>query len=69
LDELYPEGVTEPQLNKFGEKELPGKFASNEYQVLLVADKYQYGFDQPCCIRCMWIKSYRALKLFRHYPA
>jgi len=47
LDELYPEGVTEPQLNKFGEKELPGKFASNEYQVLLVADKYQYGFDQP----------------------
>lgn len=47
IDELYPEGVTEPQLNKFGEKELPEKFASNEYQVLLVADKYQYGFDQP----------------------
>ena len=33
-------------LNKFGEKELPEKFAANEYQVLLVADKYQYGFDQ-----------------------
>lgn len=47
IDELYPDGVTEPQLNKFGEKELPEKFASNEYQVLLVADKYQYGFDQP----------------------
>lgn len=43
----YPEGVTESQLNKFGEKELPERFASNEYQVLLVADKYQYGFDQP----------------------
>ena len=47
IDELYPDGVTEPQLNKFGEKELPDKFATNEYQVLLVADKYQYGFDQP----------------------
>lgn len=47
IDELYPDGVTEQQLNKFGEKELPEKFASNEYQVLLVADKYQYGFDQP----------------------
>ncbi len=47
IDDLYPEGVTEPQLNKFGEKELPAKFATNDYQVLLVADKYQYGFDQP----------------------
>ncbi len=47
VDDLYPGGVTESQLNKFGEKELPEKFGSNEYQVLLVADKYQYGFDQP----------------------
>ncbi|AFM10716.1 type I restriction endonuclease subunit R [Turneriella parva] len=29
------------------EKELPEKFATNEYQVLLVAEKYQTGFDQP----------------------
>lgn len=29
------------------EKELPGKFASDDYQVLLVAEKYQTGFDQP----------------------
>ena len=29
------------------EKELPGKFAGDDYQVLLVADKYQTGFDQP----------------------
>lgn len=47
VDDLYPEGITEAQLNKFGEKELPEKFATEEYQVLLVADKYQYGFDQP----------------------
>lgn len=29
------------------EKELPEKFASTEYHVLLVAEKYQTGFDQP----------------------
>ncbi len=29
------------------EKELPEKFASQEYRVLLVAEKYQTGFDQP----------------------
>lgn len=47
IDDIFPEGVTETQLNKFGEKELPEKFSATEYQVLLVADKYQYGFDQP----------------------
>lgn len=29
------------------EKDLPEKFATTEYQVLLVAEKYQTGFDQP----------------------
>jgi type I restriction enzyme R subunit len=29
------------------EKELPERFAAEEYQVLLVAEKYQTGFDQP----------------------
>lgn len=47
VDDLYPEGVTESQLNGFGEKELPDKFSTSEYQILLVADKYQTGFDQP----------------------
>lgn len=45
--DTYPEGVTEVQLNGFKEKELPKRFSSNEYQLLLVADKYQTGFDQP----------------------
>jgi type I restriction enzyme R subunit len=43
----YPEGVTEVELNGFKEKEVPDKFATAEYQILLVADKYQTGFDQP----------------------
>lgn len=46
--DLYAEGITEAKLNQFGEKELPGKFSEGEnYRVLLVADKYQTGFDQP----------------------
>lgn len=38
---------TEPEMNKFSEKELPDKFNSDEYKVLLVAEKYQTGFDEP----------------------
>jgi len=33
--------------NGIKEKELPKKFGTDEYQVLLVAEKYQTGFDQP----------------------
>ena len=29
------------------EKQLPDRFAGDDYQVLLVAEKYQTGFDQP----------------------
>ena len=47
IDDFYPEGITETKLNGFGEKELPDKFSTPEYQILLVADKYQTGFDQP----------------------
>lgn len=46
LDGVPPE-YTEPNMNGFGERELPEKFASSEYQLLLVAEKYQTGFDQP----------------------
>jgi type I restriction enzyme R subunit len=39
---------TETQMNNgIKEKELPEKFATDEYQLLLVAEKYQTGFDQP----------------------
>ena len=38
---------TEPGMNGFGERELPARFATEDYQVLLVAEKYQTGFDQP----------------------
>ena len=45
---------TEPGMNTdrvtgkpIGENALPERFASSDYQVLLVANKYQTGFDQP----------------------
>jgi type I restriction enzyme, R subunit len=41
------ESFTEPEMNGFGEKELPEKFHTDEYKVLLVAEKYQTGFDEP----------------------
>ena len=45
---------TEPRMNvdcvtgeSISEKQLPKRFGSPDYQVLLVANKYQTGFDQP----------------------
>ncbi len=45
---------TEPGMNldivngkPIGELQLPGRFGSPDYQVLLVANKYQTGYDQP----------------------
>ncbi len=47
-DKLVDVTYTEPGMNHgISEKELPEKFATQEYQVLLVAEKYQTGFDQP----------------------
>lgn len=47
IDDNTPDGVTEPQLTGFSEKELPKAFERNEYKILIVSDKYQTGFDQP----------------------
>ena len=38
---------TEASMNNINERQLPDKFASDQYQILLVAEKYQTGFDQP----------------------
>jgi type I restriction enzyme, R subunit len=47
-DKLPDMAYTEEKMNLgIREKELPEKFATQEYQVLLVAEKYQTGFDQP----------------------
>ena len=47
-DEIADVTYTEEQMNDgIREKELPERFATQDYQVLLVAEKYQTGFDQP----------------------
>ena len=47
IDDDFPDGVSEPQLTGYGEKELPQIFNLDDYKILIVADKYQTGFDQP----------------------
>jgi len=53
---VHDEGLdyTEPGLNidvvtghSISESQLPDRFASQDYHVLIVAEKYQTGFDQP----------------------
>ena len=53
-DPATGEEFTEPGMNidvvtgrSISEAALPGRFASPDYQILLVAEKYQTGFDQP----------------------
>ncbi|MGH3647276.1 MAG: type I restriction endonuclease subunit R, partial [Micromonosporaceae bacterium] len=60
VDGLDSDRVTEPGINGFGEKALPAEFGytraddphaathpRREYRILVVAEKYQTGFDQP----------------------
>ena len=53
-DPYTGEDFTEPGMNvdvvtgkSISEAALPARFASPDYQILLVAEKYQTGFDQP----------------------
>ncbi len=47
-DKIKDKTYTEEGMNGgIREKDLPQRFATAEYQVLLVAEKYQTGFDQP----------------------
>ncbi|RBP52899.1 type I restriction endonuclease subunit R [Arenicella xantha] len=49
IDDKIPDKTyTEVEMNNgIREKDLPEEFSGNEYKVLLVAEKYQTGFDQP----------------------
>ncbi len=47
-DKIPEKSYTEVEMNSgVKEKELPDTFAKPDYRVLLVAEKYQTGFDQP----------------------
>lgn len=48
LEDIPETTFTEVSLNNgIKSSEIPDRFESDDYQVLLVADKYQTGFDQP----------------------
>ncbi|MDB9344636.1 type I restriction endonuclease [Nodularia spumigena CS-586/05] len=47
LNEFPDETFTETNMNGMKTSEIPDKFGSDAYQVLLVANKFQTGFDQP----------------------
>jgi len=38
---------TEPNMNKFPESQTAQRFGTDEYRILVVAEKFQTGFDQP----------------------
>lgn len=40
-------GATEASLNHFSSASIPDEFKKSEYRFLIVANKYQTGFDQP----------------------
>jgi len=46
---VFDEGgqYTEPSMNKFPESQTPTMFEEGDYQVLVVAEKFQTGYDQP----------------------
>lgn len=52
---------TEAQLNGFSEEKLPTRFATSEYNMLIVANKYQVGFDQPKLCAMYVLKALRGV--------
>ena len=41
------EDLTESKINGFPDSQTPAEFDTDEWQILVVAEKYQTGFDQP----------------------
>ena len=52
---------TEVSINGFSEEKLPNEFDKDNYQVLLVANKYQAGFDQPKLCAMYVLKKLKAV--------
>ncbi|MCO8127496.1 DEAD/DEAH box helicase family protein [Acidimicrobiia bacterium EGI L10123] len=46
-DAGLPDPYTETNMNGFPESQTAKRFGTGEYQVMVVAEKYQTGFDQP----------------------
>jgi type I restriction enzyme, R subunit len=53
-DQKTGKEYTEPGMNGFSEDKLPDKFELDENRLLIVANKYQTGFDQPL-LKAMYV--------------
>lgn len=67
---------TEPGMNidvvtgkNISESQLPDKFDTGDYQVLLVANKYQTGFDQPLLCAMYVDKRLDGVQAYRRFLA
>ena len=61
---------TEADMNQgIRETELPEHFATGEYQVLLVAEKYRLASTSPCCTRCTSTSAWPAFRPCRRSRA
>lgn len=49
------------------EKQLPEEFHGDQYSMLIVAEKYQTGFDEPLLHTMFVDKKLKGVKLYRHY--
>lgn len=58
---------TEPGMNGFREEQLPGKFDSDDYNVLIVANKYQTGFDQRKLCAMYVLKTLKGVNAVQTY--
>lgn len=58
---------TEVGMNGFREDQLPGKFDSDDYNVLIVANKYQTGFDQRKLCAMYVLKKLRGVNAVQTY--
>ena len=50
------EPVTEARLNGFAESQTAAQFDTDAYQVMVVAEKFQTGFDQPKLYAMLWTR-------------
>lgn len=61
LDERPDEEFTEVGMNRIAEKQLPEAFDKDDSRILLVANKYQTGFDQPRLCAMYVLKKFKKI--------
>lgn len=61
------EEYTEPKMNGIKENQLKETFTTPDYNVLIVAEKYQTGFDKSSCIQCSLTKIFVVLRRCKLY--